>query len=78
MLMECLNVLPNAGIRGWHAPAAHVLLAEIMPTRHRGWSLVMVGGIGALGGYLAASVSRSCFSRNSVGASCGSSIYRPD
>lgn len=36
-------------------PVAYALLAEIMPTRHRGWSLVVVGGIGALGGYLAAS-----------------------
>ena len=26
-----------------------------MPTRHRGWSLVAVGGVGALGGFLAAS-----------------------
>jgi MFS transporter, putative metabolite:H+ symporter len=36
-------------------PVAYALLAEIMPTRHRGWSLVMVGGIGALGGFFAAS-----------------------
>ncbi len=36
-------------------PVAYALLAEIMPTRHRGWSLVLVGGAGALGGYLAAS-----------------------
>lgn len=36
-------------------PVAYALLAEIMPTRHRGWSLVVVGGAGALGGYLAAS-----------------------
>jgi putative MFS transporter len=26
-----------------------------MPTKHRGWSLVLVGGIGAVGGYFAAS-----------------------
>src|SRR3546814_8571465 len=26
-----------------------------MPSRHRGWSLVLVGGLGALGGYFAAS-----------------------
>ncbi len=31
------------------------ILAETMPTRHRGWSLVLVGGIGATGGYFAAS-----------------------
>jgi putative MFS transporter len=36
-------------------PVAYALLAEIMPTRHRGWSLVLVGGVGAVGGYLAAS-----------------------
>jgi putative MFS transporter len=36
-------------------PVAYALLAEIMPTRHRGWSLIVVGSVGALGGYLAAS-----------------------
>jgi len=36
-------------------PVAYALLAEIMPTRHRGWSLVLVGGIGTLGGFFAAS-----------------------
>jgi putative MFS transporter len=36
-------------------PVAYALLAEIMPTRHRGWSLIVVGSAGALGGYLAAS-----------------------
>jgi MFS transporter, putative metabolite:H+ symporter len=36
-------------------PVAYALLAEIMPTRHRGWCLVLVGGIGAVGGYFAAS-----------------------
>jgi putative MFS transporter len=36
-------------------PVAYALLAEIMPTRHRGWSLIVVGGAGALGGYFAAS-----------------------
>jgi MFS transporter, putative metabolite:H+ symporter len=40
---------------GGMLPVAYALLAEIMPTRHRGWSLVVVGGVGALGGYLAAS-----------------------
>jgi putative MFS transporter len=41
---------------GGMLPVAYALLAEIMPTRHRGWSLVLVGGIGAVGGYLAASL----------------------
>lgn len=36
-------------------PVVYALLAETMPSRHRGWSLVMVGGLGAAGGYLAAS-----------------------
>ncbi len=33
----------------------YALLAEMMPSRHRGWSLVLVGGFGAVGGYFAAS-----------------------
>jgi len=40
---------------GGMLPIAYALLAEIMPTRHRGWSLVLVGGIGTIGGYFAAS-----------------------
>ena len=40
---------------GGMLPVAYALLAEIMPRRHRGWSLVLVGGIGAVGGYYAAS-----------------------
>ncbi len=40
---------------GGMLPVAYALLAEIMPTRHRGWSLVVVGGVGTVGGYLAAS-----------------------
>ena len=40
---------------GGMLPVAYALLAEIMPTRHRGWALVLVGGIGAIGGYFAAS-----------------------
>ena len=40
---------------GGMLPVAYALLAEIMPTRHRGWSLIVVGSAGALGGYLAAS-----------------------
>ena len=40
---------------GGMLPVVYALLAEIMPTRHRGWSLVLVGGIGAIGGYLVAS-----------------------
>lgn len=40
---------------GGMLPVAFALLAEIMPTRHRGWSLVLVGGIGSVGGYFATS-----------------------
>jgi putative MFS transporter len=40
---------------GGMLPVAYALLAEIMPTRHRGWSLVLIGGIGSIGGFLAAS-----------------------
>ena len=40
---------------GGMLPVAYALLAEIMPTRHRGWCLVLIGGIGAIGGYFVAS-----------------------
>ena len=56
---------------GGMLPIAYALLAEIMPTRHRGWSLVLVGGIGTIGGYFAAANSRRCCSRCSGGGSCG-------
>lgn len=40
---------------GGMLPVTYALLAEMMPSKHRGWSLVLVGGLGAGGGYLAAS-----------------------
>ena len=40
---------------GGMLPVTYALLAEMMPNRHRGWSLVLVGGLGAVGGYCAAS-----------------------
>jgi len=40
---------------GGMLPVTYALLAEMMPRRHRGWSLVLVGGLGAVGGYFAAS-----------------------
>lgn len=40
---------------GGMLPVAYALLAEIMPTKHRGWCLVLVGGVGTIGGYFAAS-----------------------
>jgi putative MFS transporter len=42
---------------GGMLPVAYALLAEIMPTRQRGWCLVLVGGVGTIGGYFAASAS---------------------
>ena len=40
---------------GGMLPVTYALLAETMPSRERGWVLVLVGGLGAVGGYLAAS-----------------------
>jgi putative MFS transporter len=40
---------------GGMLPVANALLAEIMPTKHRGWCLVLIGGIGTIGGYFATS-----------------------
>jgi len=36
-------------------PIVFALLAEMTPARHRGWMLVLMGGVGSAGGYLAAS-----------------------
>ncbi|HEY1394163.1 MAG TPA: MFS transporter, partial [Methylibium sp.] len=38
---------------GGMLPVTYALLAETMPSRHRGWALVLVGGLGSVGGYLA-------------------------
>ncbi len=40
---------------GGMLPITYTLLAETVPARHRGWFLVLLGGIGLVGGYLAAS-----------------------
>jgi putative MFS transporter len=40
---------------GGMLPVANALLAEIMPTKHRGWCLVLLGGIGTVGGFYATS-----------------------
>ena len=40
---------------GGMLPVTYALLAETMPSRQRGWALVLVGGLGSIGGYLAAS-----------------------
>src|SRR5690606_12532409 len=39
---------------GGMLPVTYALLAEMMPSKHRGWSLVLVGGLGSIGGYFAA------------------------
>ncbi len=40
---------------GGMLPIAYTLLAETIPARQRGWFLVLIGGVGLAGGYLAAS-----------------------
>jgi putative MFS transporter len=46
--------LMGAGAGGM-LPVTYALLAETMPSKQRGWALVLVGGLGAVGGYFAAS-----------------------
>ena len=46
--------LMGAGAGGM-LPVTYALLAEMMPSKHRGWALVLVGGLGAVGGYFVAS-----------------------
>lgn len=50
----CMCFLMGIGAGGM-LPVGYALLAEIMPTKHRGWCLVLVGGIGTVGGYFATS-----------------------
>src|SRR5262249_2348235 len=40
---------------GGMLPIAYALLAECIPSRQRGWALVLVGALGLIGGYFAAS-----------------------
>lgn len=40
---------------GGMLPIAYTLLAETIPTKHRGWTLVLLGGVGLVGGFFAAS-----------------------
>ncbi len=40
---------------GGMLPVTYALLAEMMPSKHRGWALVLVGGLGAVGGFFVAS-----------------------
>ncbi|WP_226372681.1 MFS transporter [Allosphingosinicella flava] len=44
---------------GGMMPVVYTLLAEIMPPKSRSWVLVLIGGTGLVGGYLAASAAAS-------------------
>lgn len=57
-LLMCFLMGASAG---GMLPVIYTLLAEIMPPRHRSWVLVLVGGTGLVGGYLAASASAHLF-----------------
>lgn len=46
---------------GGMLPIAYTLLAECMPSKQRGWALVLLGGIGLSGGYFAASGGAALF-----------------
>lgn len=46
---------------GGMLPVVYTLLTEVMPPRHRSWVLVLVGGFGLVGGYLAASGAAHAF-----------------
>lgn len=50
-LVMCFMMGSSAG---GMLPVVYTLLAEIIPRRHRSWALVLVGGTGLIGGYLAA------------------------
>jgi len=41
---------------GGMLPIAYTLLAETIPAKHRGWAVVLIGGAGVSGGFLAASI----------------------
>ena len=57
---------------GGMLPVTYALLAEMMPSKHRGWSLVLVGGLGRCRRlFRGQRASRRCFSPTSAGASCG-------
>jgi MFS transporter, putative metabolite:H+ symporter len=52
-LVMCMMMGLSAG---GMLPIAYTLLAETIPARHRGWAIVLIGGAGVSGGYLAASL----------------------
>ena len=57
-LLMCFLMGASAG---GMMPVVYTLLAEIMPPRSRSWVLVLIGGTGLVGGYLAASYLASLF-----------------
>lgn len=57
-LLMCFLMGTSAG---GMLPVVYTLLAEVMPPRHRSWVLVLVGGTGLVGGYLAASAAAHAF-----------------
>jgi putative MFS transporter len=57
-LLMCFLMGASAG---GMLPVVYTLLAEVMPPRHRSWVLVLVGGTGLVGGYLAASATAHAF-----------------
>jgi putative MFS transporter len=46
---------------GGMLPVTYALLAECMPAKHRGWTLVLVGAFGLIGGWFAASGAATLF-----------------
>ncbi len=46
---------------GGMLPITYTLLAECIPDRHRGWAMVLLGGLGLVGGFFAASGSATLF-----------------
>lgn len=57
-LLMCFLMGSSAG---GMLPVVYTLLAEVMPPRHRSWVLVLAGGTGLVGGYLAASAAAHLF-----------------
>lgn len=57
-LLMCFLMGASAG---GMMPVVYTLLAEIMPPRSRSWILVLIGGTGLAGGYLAASFVAAVF-----------------
>jgi putative MFS transporter len=57
-LLMCFMMGASAG---GMMPVVYTLLAEIMPPRSRSWILVLVGGTGLAGGYVAASTVAALF-----------------